>query len=139
MPTHEGVGVTDATGDSHVDALIRRYARGRSIKEIERGNGLPEGALSRTLRPSQRGRIPRLHIQERFAQALGAPLYEVSIAFNADNGVSLENPLPPQAQALLNDYLTLDDQRRALIEGIVRLAAEQQREEDQRDEDHQLG
>lgn len=113
---------------SHLDALIVKYARGRAIKEIERQNDLQEGALGSHLKPSQRGRFPRLHVQQRFAAALGAPLKEVSNAFAADSQMGLlqTDPLPPHAKALIDDYLALDDSRRALAAQIVRAILQQQ-------------
>lgn len=72
---------------THIAALVQRYSNGRSIKEIERAAGLNEGALGYYLKPSSTGRkqrVPRLDVMERFEQALGAPLDEVSQAFVRD-------------------------------------------------------
>ncbi len=118
-----------AEPQSHIDALIAKYANGRSIKEMERQHGLPEGALGNHLKPSQRGRFPRLPIQERFADALGAPLREVSNAFAADSKVGIleADPLPPHAKRLVDDYVELDDSHQALARTVVRAILEQQR------------
>ena len=116
---------------SHVDALIVKYARGRSDKEIERQAGLNQGALGSHLKPSQRGRFPRLQVQQRFATALGAPLREVSNAFAADCHQELleTEPLPPDCQELVDIYLALEPSRRALARHLMRGILDQQRTE----------
>lgn len=112
---------------SHVDALIERYARGRSIKQIERENNLPEGALSRTLRPSQRGKFPRYETQKRFADALSAPLDEVSEAFGRDSDSSYlgTGGLTTYERDLLAETRRLNHDQRAMLLTLARLTAQQ--------------
>ncbi|MGH3760280.1 hypothetical protein [Actinophytocola sp.] len=108
------------TPSSHVDALIQRYAPGRSIKELERQHGLAIGALGNHLKPAARGRFPRLPILERFAEVLCAPLKEVNAAFAADAELDLvTDPLPAHAQQLMDDYLALTPEDQALARAIL--------------------
>lgn len=72
---------------SHVELLVARYANGRSVKEIERQNGLAVGSLGNFLRPSRGKGLPQLRVMQRFAAALNAPMSEVSEAFVRDAGL----------------------------------------------------
>ena len=108
---------------SHVDALIARYAQGRSIAELERTNDLPPGALSQSLRPSSRGRFPRFETQKRFADVLDAPLEEVSRAFAADaDGSQLPLGASEWERELLAICRDLDDTMRAMVLDVARAA-----------------
>jgi hypothetical protein len=110
-----------ARSGSHVDALIQRYAVGRSIKELERQHGLAVGALGNHLKPANRGKFPRMPILERFAEVLCAPLKEVTAAFAADAELALvTDPLPAHVQEFLDDYLALLPEDQALARAIVR-------------------
>jgi transcriptional regulator with XRE-family HTH domain len=120
----------EPAGQSQVDALIQRYLNGRTVAEFERDRGLREGAIAHYLKPSQRGRFPRLSVLERIANDLGAELYEVSTAFASDAGLGLDqDPLSPRARRLAEKYEQLDEQRQALVDGIVDLIARQQHDE----------
>ncbi len=110
-----------------VDALIARYTDGRSVREIERANGLPEGSLSNFLKPSSRGKVPKLHVMQRFAVALGATLDEVSIAFGQEHGVALV-ALANDELELVETYRLLPQATKDLMRGCVALAATQQQE-----------
>ncbi|MBM7771207.1 hypothetical protein JOD54_001411 [Actinokineospora baliensis] len=123
--------MADAKGQdglSHVDVLIEKYRHGRSIAKIERDAGLKAGALSAHLKPSARGKSTSVEIIDRFKNALGAPLLEVSQAFFADAGVQLipGSPLTPQAALLLLAYSRLgDDRQRIALRLVEALAADQ--------------
>lgn len=108
-----------------LDALVARYANGRSVREIERQNGLAEGALSNFFKLDKRGKIPRLHIMERFASALGASITEVSRAFAAESGVGLDD-LSDDERDLIERYRTLPKPTQELMLTFVTLAAQQQ-------------
>jgi hypothetical protein len=97
---------------SHVERLVRRYAGTTPVKQLERDNGLSEGALSNHISPSKRDgspRIARVAVMERFAKVLGAPLGEVSQAFVLDAGLTIDAvdvPTPDEAD-LLDAYRAL--------------------------------
>ncbi len=116
------------TDDSPLNELIQRYCRGRSVREIERDNGLREGSLSHFLKPSQRGRWPQLAVLERFAAALGAPLTEVSRAFAAESGVDLDDDLTATERQLITHFRALDDSVQAFVLDLVAKAAERAHE-----------
>jgi transcriptional regulator with XRE-family HTH domain len=116
--------MTEPAHDSPLDALIERHSRGRSLREIERDNELSEGALSHFLKPSQRGRWPRLPVLERFAAALNASLPEVSRAFAAELGIDLDDDLTPTERQLIAHFRALDQPVRSLMLDFVALAAE---------------
>lgn len=109
---------------SPVDALIERYSRGRSIREIERDNNLREGSLSHFLKPSQRGKWQKLAVLERFADALGASLNEVSRAFSVEAGVDLDDDLTPTERSLITHFRALDEPVRSLVFDFLGMAAE---------------
>lgn len=117
-----------AADPRHVDLLLNKYAPGRTVADIERANKLPPGALGHHLKPSQRGGAPRLEVMTRFADALGAPMWEVSQAFFAEAGVAMDRgePLPPGAMKLLDTYLGLDDAGRRLAEKLIQVIADDQ-------------
>jgi hypothetical protein len=117
-----------ADAQRHVDLLLQKYARGRTIADIERENELTPGALGHHLKPSQRGSAPKLEVLKRFADALSAPMREVSEAFFADAGVAMDGgePLPAAAKQLLDLYLGLDDTRRRLARKLLQTLADDQ-------------
>lgn len=110
-----------------VDTLIARYAKGRSVRELERANGLPEGSLSNSLKPSNRGKIPKLHVMQRFAEVLETSLDEVSIAFGKEAGVALV-ALANDEIELVETYRLLPQSTKNLMRGCVALAAVQHQE-----------
>lgn len=116
---------------SHADALVERYAAGRSIRELERAHGLTPGALANHLKPSVRGGFPRLEILERFAEVLGAPLKEVTAAFAKDARLELfdTEPLSPDTEQLVNLYHQLDPTRQDLARATLRAILDQQHAE----------
>ena len=109
--------------DTHLAKLVLRHAGGRSIKEIERANGLNEGALGYYLKPSSPGRkhlVPRLDVMERFATALGASLDEVSQAFVRDAGLRGGNDdYTAQECELLHRFRGLHEVDQARLLAIV--------------------
>lgn len=113
----------EAAHESPIDALIRRHARGRSVRKIEEDFGLRDGSLSHYLKPSQRGRWPSLKVQERFAAALEAPLTEVSKAFAAESGIELDDDLTPTERELILNFRALEEPARSLAFDFLAMAA----------------
>jgi hypothetical protein len=78
------------------DALTEMGEPSLSIRELERRAGLPQGALSTTLKPSQRGKQVSIAVQERFARALNLDITTVSRAFAADSPLGDPAKLTPR-------------------------------------------
>lgn len=93
---------------SNVELLVAKYANGRSVKEIERQNGLAVGALGNVLRPSRGKTLPQLRVMQRFAEALNAPMSEVSTAFVKDAGLGEFNYTDSEVD-LIKRYRNLSD------------------------------
>ncbi|WP_121393512.1 hypothetical protein [Actinokineospora cianjurensis] len=111
---------------SHVEALLRRYRPGKSVAEIEREAGLRPGLLAQHVKPSKLGRGVGVKVLERFRDALGAPLSEVSSAFFADAGVhdpvdqaGAGVPLTPQAMQFGVRYSRLTPSRQRIADGLL--------------------
>lgn len=101
--------------ETHIQKLVNRYANGRAIREIERENGLAAGALGNFLKGSRQPTLPQFKVMQRFAQALGAPLAEVSAAFVADAGIPGID-YSEQEVELIRRWRALDgDDRRRLL------------------------
>ena len=106
------------SSETHLQRLVKRYANGRTIKQLEREARLKEGALGNYLRPAKRdpgSKIPSAEVMIRFAGALDAPLEEVSQAFIQDWVNESGIPVGPGAAActaaeadLLENYRALD-------------------------------
>jgi hypothetical protein len=94
-----------------VAQLVHAYKPGFRIAALERMAGLDPGALKQHLKPSTaRKRMPPHEVIERFAKAIGAPLWEVSRAFAADRGIPLDQPPPdPLELELVVAFRTLPD------------------------------
>ncbi|MGI8310701.1 hypothetical protein [Saccharopolyspora hattusasensis] len=112
--------------DSRIVALVRRHAGDRSVREIERANGLREGSLQHFLKPSQRGKWPHLSVVERFAKALGLSVTEVSRAFAADSGIDLEpDGLNQDELDLVASYRALSEPAKSVMRDCLALLAKQ--------------
>ncbi|MEV6448480.1 hypothetical protein [Amycolatopsis sp. NPDC051716] len=91
-------------------ALIRGYSTPRTVAEVERDAGMKPGALANYVKPSTApARMPLAPVMERIADALGAPLTEVSRAFAADFELPVydEEPLLEGEYELLANYRML--------------------------------
>lgn len=94
----------------NVAALIRGYCAPRTVSEVERDAGLKPGALGNYVKPSTApARIPLLPVIERIADALGAPLTEVSRAFAADFELPVydDDPLTQDEYEVLANFRQL--------------------------------
>lgn len=112
--THSDVSTEDnfAPDEStFVARLINAYKPGFRIAALERMAGLTPGALKQHLKPSTaRKRMPPPEVIERFAKAIGAPLWEMSRAFAADRGIPLDQPPPdPLELELVVAFRSLPD------------------------------
>ncbi|MCK2239376.1 MULTISPECIES: hypothetical protein [unclassified Crossiella] len=118
---------------SPVDELRIRYTKserhpqGESVREIERRNGLAGGALSNARRRTRDGKLPSLAALERWAEALPAPLPEVSRAFAQECGVDLAATLSAEEEQIVADYRALSASERALIRDLLSLSADRVR------------
>lgn len=110
---------------SHVEQLVARYAAGRSVKQIERDANLTQGALANFLKPSRGRGLVRIQVMERFAEALGAPMKEVSHAFVRDAGLG-DDTYTAEEIEVINCYRALgpEDQERirAVASAFLQLA-----------------
>lgn len=110
---------------SHVEQLVARYARGRSVREIERDNNLTQGALANFLKPSRGRGLVHIQVMERFANALGVTLKEASQAFVWDAGLG-DDAYTDEEVELVSSYRALnpEDQERlrAIADAFLRLA-----------------
>ncbi|PKW17782.1 hypothetical protein [Saccharopolyspora spinosa] len=111
-------------GVSRIVALVRRHSGGRSVREIERANGLREGSLAHWLKPSQRGAWPNLAVIERFAAALDVSVTDVSRAFAAERGIDLNHNLNQEELDLLANYRALSEPVKSLMFDCIAMAAE---------------
>lgn len=106
---------------SHIANLVTRYAKGRSVKEVERAAGLKQGALGYYLKPSsttRKSRVPELAVMERFAAAYGADLDEVSQAFIMDAQLATGGHYTPDELDLIRRYRQMDEIDRARMREI---------------------
>lgn len=108
---------------SHVAALVNRYANGRSVRQIEADNNLSQGSLAHFLSPTHEATTLRLNVLQRFADALNAPLEEVSAAFARDYEIPLPGPhLEPDELALLDDYRAVPAEFRPALRSMIAAA-----------------
>jgi hypothetical protein len=111
---------------THVGTLIRKYGNGRSIRQIERDNGLNNGQLSRYANPEWDGNEMSLPILNRFATALGAPMEEVSAAFAKDVEIPLEGrKLRRDEEELLDAYALVPNEYRSVVHRMIKAACEE--------------
>lgn len=103
MATSEHHSETSDGRETHVGRLIRKYANGRSLREIERQHGLSNYYLARYTRSDWDRRQLNLGVIDRFVTALGAPIEEVTEAF------ALDMELPLKGRALALDEVDLLD------------------------------
>lgn len=108
-----------------VDELIEKLAPGISVRELERRAGLKEGALGNHLKPTARGKVPRLNVIERFAHALNTDITSVSRAFAADSYAPPGDlpVLPDDEMELIGIYRRLCKENRALARQLLRTLA----------------
>lgn len=110
---------------SHVEQLVARYARGRSVREIERDNNLSQGALANFLKPSRGRGLAHISVMERFASALGVTLKEASQAFVRDAGLG-DDAYTDEEVELINSYRALEpedqERLRAIADAFLGLA-----------------
>ncbi|MFD8494233.1 hypothetical protein [Amycolatopsis sp. NPDC059657] len=119
--------MSDGTGPQlrsteHIAALIRGYSAPRTVAEVERDAGLKTGSLANYVKASTApARVPLLPVMERIADALGAPLVEVSRAFAADFDLPIydDAPLDEDEYELLAVYQSLPPQMKRLARKIL--------------------
>lgn len=111
---------------THVGTLIRKYANGRSIRQIERDNGLGSGRLSRYANPEWDASEMSLKVMNRFVTALGAPMEEVSAAFAKDLEIPLEGrKLRRDEEELLDAYALVPNEYRSVVFRMIKAACEE--------------
>ncbi|OXM63119.1 hypothetical protein [Amycolatopsis vastitatis] len=127
MDVSEGNGSSSRSVEN-VAALIRGYAAPRTVAEVERDAGLKPGSLANYVKPSTApARMPLAPVMERIADALGAPVTEVSRAFAADFELPVYDgePLPEDETELLAQYRMLPPNlRRFARKTVASLVAE---------------
>jgi transcriptional regulator with XRE-family HTH domain len=111
-------------------SLVRRYAAGRSISQVEKDAGLPRGSIGNYLKPSTAAvRMPSARVMERIATALEIDLREVSRAFAADLDIPLDAPAyTDDERALVDRYRRLGDTDRKLVLDFLTLLTNRIRE-----------
>lgn len=111
---------------THVGQLLRRYGKGRSVRQIERDNDLSNGSLSRFANPDWDGNEMQLRVLHRFVDALGAPIEEVSAAFARDIEIPLEGrKLSREEEELLDDFAAVPPAYRAVVRRMIKAAGEE--------------
>lgn len=111
---------------THVGLLIRKYANGRSTRQIERDNGLGNGQLSRYANPEWDASEMSLKVMNRFVTALGATMEEVSSAFAKDLEIPLEGrKLRRDEEELLDAYALVPNEYRGVVHRMIRAACEE--------------
>lgn len=104
--------------DTHVLRLIKKYAAGRSYREIDREHGLGRDYVGRYARGDWDTRKLNLDVIDNLAKALGTTVDEVSEAF------ALDMEFPINGRQLQVDHVDLLDSYEALsTEGRIALMA----------------
>ncbi|MCP3801834.1 hypothetical protein NLX83_21445 [Allokutzneria sp. A3M-2-11 16] len=107
--------------------VIRRYVAGRSVAQLEREAGLQAGAIAYYLKPSTRDKYRRTSpdLLLKIAEAIGAPLAELSEAALADAGFAAGESakadvvLTDAEAALVADFRALSPEGQRLARDVL--------------------